>query len=133
MALPRALTEVFGSITPQTDAERRLLRALQKRLESSLGIIEKAFGHECAADCFRYMVDDLFAERSTTVLDKYESWVERCARQEVGRPLTESEEELLGEVLGHITGIVETLLNLAGLELEDPEDEEDEAAQSPKP
>ncbi len=131
MGLPRELEKIVGTITPQTDLERRLLRACIRRLENSLTILEKALSKECAQSCFRYMVDELIDERSTVVLDRYEAWVERCARLELGRPLTESEEEMLGEVLGHVTGLVELLLNLAGLQLESPEDGEDEAPQDP--
>ncbi|MFZ5814430.1 MAG: hypothetical protein ACOY93_03915, partial [Bacillota bacterium] len=112
--------------------EQRLLRALVRRLENSFGILEKAVGSECAHDCYRHLMEPLFSEKASANLDLYEQWVERCARLELGRPLTEAEEQMLGEVVSQITGITELLFNLAGVELFKEEDPE-EAEESPGP
>lgn len=133
MALPSKFLRVIDSIVTNTDPERRLLHSLLATLESNLEDLRKIAGSDCGERCYRHLIKCIFQERSSGCLDQYEQWVERCLADRLGRMLTEAEDELLGELLNEITGITETVFKLAGMELADEPDEEEEAASQVTP
>lgn len=125
MALPSKLQRLVEGIVTQSEIERRLLRVLLRKLESSLAALNTVSGSDCAERCFRHLIKCLFQERSSGCLDQYEQWVERCLASRLGRALNDAEDELLGELLNQITGITETLVKLSGMELADEPDEDE--------
>jgi erythromycin esterase-like protein len=126
MSLPIRMNEIAARITCQTDIEEKLLSTLLKKLDSSLFALLKLFGSDCATRCYEHALDCIYREKSSACLDQYEEWVEQCIEKRLKRPMTESEEELVGELLNHITGITETVFAMAGAELVDEEEEEED-------
>lgn len=128
MALPKKLERLIRKIQPQSDLERALLKTLTKRLDNSLEILNKHFGSSCSEGCYSKLVDCVLEEGSSTCMDRYEVCVERCIMSRIGRMLSEAEESLISTVVGQITDITELLLSLAGVELTEPPEAEEEAA-----
>lgn len=126
MALPRYLATLIDSMALQTEIEQSLVDSMTRRLERNLGTLERLFGKECSRGCYKHLMDCLYKAHEAKCLDDYEKWVERCIRSRLGRILTDAEDELIGELLNQITGITETLLNVAGVELIEPEEPEEE-------
>lgn len=131
MALPGKMERLIGKIPIQSDMERELLSALTRRLERNLVTLHKVFGSDCAEGCYRQLIDCLFKEGDAACLDQYEQWVENCITSELGRVLSETEETLLGELLGQITGVTEALVTLGGLILAEEPDEEEGLSGAP--
>lgn len=125
MALPSYLAKLIESMPMQTEIEESLVGTMTRRLERNLRTLERLFGSECSRGCYKHLIDCLSKSREATCLDEYEEWVERCIRARLGRILTEGEDELIGELLNQITGITETLLNAAGVELIEEEEPEE--------
>lgn len=128
MSLPKRLRLLAASIPTQTTIEQQLLKVLMRKLESSLYALEAVSGSDCAGRCFNHLVKCLSRERHTSCFDQYEQWVERCLARHLQRGLTDAEEMMVGELLGQITGITETLLDVAGLELEESSGEDQSAS-----
>jgi erythromycin esterase-like protein len=126
MSLPIRMNEIAARITCQTEIEEKLLSTLLKKLDSSLFALLKLFGSDCATRCYDHALDCVYREKSSACLDQYEEWVEQCIEKRLRRPMTESEEVLVGELLNQITGTTEMLLAMAGAELVDEEEEEQE-------
>lgn len=126
MSLPKKLERLVEQITTQSDVERKLLRTLKRKLESSLAALRKAVDGDCAEGCYEHLINSVFRDPQAVYLDQYEHWVERCVAAKLGRGITEEEEMLIGEIVTQVTGITEVLLTLGGMTLIEEEDQEEE-------